>query len=374
MRCSEVDEREFHERYVLGRLTDDERSQYEQHVRHCQTCRAERERVRLMVHGIRQEAHDAMKREIREQVQAARNYVRHRSWSLWARAAAVLLLVLLTPTLYYYVTHSDRASGPSKVPPPPVYEPSQPEVEPPAQEAVAPRRTPADVPPAPVQEQAPARAASAPEPARTRAVPDRVAKKAGPTQDRLMKMKVPPPSQPEAQPAQGVSPLVEGLSVAEEAASGKQGAQAFLEFGEREQPNVLTFLPDLPAYGRRDSVPSEKARRSTGPSAALAKRKAPFRYRAGDRTLTVWLETSPNQGPAPEPSVWPARFEMRVESRTERELVLLWIVPGGFPSVQPNDLILELHDERILYIRPSQGPLYRAHLDTKPIVAVRQPE
>lgn len=361
MRCSEVDEREFHERYVLGRLTDDERSQYEQHVRHCQTCRAERERVRLMVRGVRQEAHDAMKREIREQVQAARNYARHRSWSLWARAAAVLLLVLLTPTLYYYVTRSDRAPGPPEVPPPPVYEPSQPQVEPPAQEAVPPRRTPADVPPAPA-------------PARTRAGPDRVAKKAGPTQDRLMKMKVPPPSQPEAQPAQGVPPLVEGLSVAEEAASGKERPRAFFEFGDRAQPNVLTFLPDLSAYGRRDSVPSEKARRSTGPSGALAKRKAPFRYRAGDRTLTVWLETSPTQGPAPEPSVWPARFEMRVESRTERELVLVWLVPATFPARQPDDFTLELEAERILYVRTSQGPVYRADLEAKPIVAVRQPE
>lgn len=109
MDCHDVQQNEFHEQYILGRLSKAEVAEYEKHLEGCETCRDELAKQRTVIAGIQAAGREEMKQLIREQVQNLREQ-RESSGSKWQmilKIAAVLFIVALIPSaLYYFRTES----------------------------------------------------------------------------------------------------------------------------------------------------------------------------------------------------------------------------------------------------------------------------
>ncbi len=102
MDCNFIEKNEIHEKYLLHKLSDEEKSEYEQHIRDCDRCRKELERQRLIIGGIRKMGHEEMKLEIKRQVEEYRKQTTGANWTLILKTAAVILFLVLTPGMIYY--------------------------------------------------------------------------------------------------------------------------------------------------------------------------------------------------------------------------------------------------------------------------------
>jgi|GEM_PF-5613148 len=96
------------ENYLLGRLSAQEKEDYEAWLEKNPQGKSELEEERLLLNGIRQIGRADMKAEIRRQTEAARAAEVMRSqqsdfnWGMMLRVAAILLIVIAAPSLYYF--------------------------------------------------------------------------------------------------------------------------------------------------------------------------------------------------------------------------------------------------------------------------------
>jgi hypothetical protein len=109
MDCHHIQQNELHEKYLLGRLSKPEKSEYEKHLEGCEACREELAKQRAVIAGIRAAGRVEMKLRIRQQVGELRE--RQQSpgskWQMILKIAAVLFIVALIPSaLYYFRTES----------------------------------------------------------------------------------------------------------------------------------------------------------------------------------------------------------------------------------------------------------------------------
>lgn len=91
---------DIEERYLLNRLSPEEREAYEKHLEDNESARDALENERILIAGIRRAGRHNLKREIREQVRD-RNSI-PQDWSILWKAAAVFLLAVLVPSLVFF--------------------------------------------------------------------------------------------------------------------------------------------------------------------------------------------------------------------------------------------------------------------------------
>ncbi|HGY55638.1 MAG TPA: hypothetical protein ENK44_08060, partial [Caldithrix abyssi] len=106
MDCQYINQNEIYEKYLLGRLGDAEKKEYEAHLQGCETCRKTLETQREMIAAIRLKAKQDMKREIQLQAGKLREQRPKQDWTVWYKAAAVILLFSVVPALLYYYLHT----------------------------------------------------------------------------------------------------------------------------------------------------------------------------------------------------------------------------------------------------------------------------
>lgn len=104
MNCQYIQQNDFHENYLLGRLSKAEESEYEKHIEGCDSCREELAKQRTLIGGIQAVGRQEMKQQIREQVEELREQPRTNGskWQMILKIAAVLFIIALIPSAIYY--------------------------------------------------------------------------------------------------------------------------------------------------------------------------------------------------------------------------------------------------------------------------------
>jgi hypothetical protein len=105
MNCEYILQNEIHEKYLKGLLTDDQKAQYESHLKSCESCRNAFENEKVLFEGIQYTGREAMKLEIERQVEKLREEQTETDWTLIFKVAAVLFFLVIMPgTLYFLNT------------------------------------------------------------------------------------------------------------------------------------------------------------------------------------------------------------------------------------------------------------------------------
>ncbi|MEJ2538051.1 MAG: zf-HC2 domain-containing protein, partial [Calditrichia bacterium] len=102
MDCNFIEKNEIHDKYLLHKLSDEEKQEYEQHIQDCERCRKELEHQLLIIGGIRQMGREEMKLEIRRQAEVYRQQRAGANWTVILKTAAVILFLVLAPGMIYY--------------------------------------------------------------------------------------------------------------------------------------------------------------------------------------------------------------------------------------------------------------------------------
>lgn len=95
-----IRENDIHEKYLLNQLGSEEIADYEDFIKKNPTALQEYEETKKLLSGVRSIGHEAMRREIEEQVREIKNP--QTDWSMLYRAAAVLFLFAILPAVVYY--------------------------------------------------------------------------------------------------------------------------------------------------------------------------------------------------------------------------------------------------------------------------------
>jgi hypothetical protein len=105
MDCEYILQNEIHEKYLKGLLTDDQKAEYESHLKSCESCRKAFENEKVLFEGIQYSGRAAMKLEIERQVEKLREEQSETDWTLIFKVAAVLFFLVIMPgTLYFLNT------------------------------------------------------------------------------------------------------------------------------------------------------------------------------------------------------------------------------------------------------------------------------
>ncbi|MFQ5583488.1 MAG: anti-sigma factor family protein, partial [Calditrichia bacterium] len=95
-----------HAAYLLGRLEESKKKEYEAHLKDCPRCREELEKERELTAALKKAGREEMKAEIRRQVKAQEPVEKGFDWTMVLKAAAVFFFLITIPALYYYSRHS----------------------------------------------------------------------------------------------------------------------------------------------------------------------------------------------------------------------------------------------------------------------------
>jgi hypothetical protein len=107
MNCQIIKDNEYHEKYLLERLSQKELAEYKQHLKECESCRKELENQLLVIGSLREIGKKQMKDEIRWQVEKQKIGADRFNWNMVLKIAAVILFFVITPgMIYYYSTFS----------------------------------------------------------------------------------------------------------------------------------------------------------------------------------------------------------------------------------------------------------------------------
>ena len=116
MNCHEINNGEFHERYLLGKLTKEEAEAYLEHISACENCLQEQLKLKKMISGIRFAGQKAMKTEIKKQIIELKEQSKN-EWKYFVlKAAAVLIVAVFVPGLYYYYELNFNENAPQSKP------------------------------------------------------------------------------------------------------------------------------------------------------------------------------------------------------------------------------------------------------------------
>ena len=102
MDCQYISQNEIMEKYLSGKLSQEEEQQFLAHLENCPDCQVRLEREKFLIGGIRRIGREEMKREIRQQVQAKSSGSAEFNWGMWLKIAAVFLVLVIAPGLIYY--------------------------------------------------------------------------------------------------------------------------------------------------------------------------------------------------------------------------------------------------------------------------------
>lgn len=102
MDCSYIQQNEIHEKYLLNRLAEAEKAEYEKHIEDCTLCQKELEKQRTIIEGIREIGFQEMKNEIHQQVALVKAERKSVDWQMVLKVAAVLFMIAIIPSAIYY--------------------------------------------------------------------------------------------------------------------------------------------------------------------------------------------------------------------------------------------------------------------------------
>lgn len=102
MNCMYNQSPEIYEDYLLNRLSEEEKKEFELHLSSCSQCQKELEFTRIFIAGIREIGKQEMKAEIRRQVEQKPIAPTGFNWGILLRAAAIILFLLVAPGMIYY--------------------------------------------------------------------------------------------------------------------------------------------------------------------------------------------------------------------------------------------------------------------------------
>lgn len=109
MDCKHIQKNEIHEKYLLNRLTEAEKAEYEKHIEECSPCREELNKQSKIIQGIREIGLQEMKYDIRQQVEEVRSEKKSVDWQMILKVAAVLFIIAIIPSaIYYFQTESGK--------------------------------------------------------------------------------------------------------------------------------------------------------------------------------------------------------------------------------------------------------------------------
>jgi len=114
MICDTILQNELHEKYLLDRMTDEEKKEYLGHLSSCINCRNEQERENQFIYGLRGAGVRQMKDEMHRQKVQAKSSARKYDWTLIFKAAAVLFIIVLLPGTIFYSDLFDKAAAPEE--------------------------------------------------------------------------------------------------------------------------------------------------------------------------------------------------------------------------------------------------------------------
>ncbi len=107
MKCQDILQNELHEKYILNQLEDFEKEKYELHLKECKDCQAELKTQRVLISGIREAGLAEMKNEIKRQVEIGELNRPGMTWGGLSKIAAVLFIFVLTPGVIIYLNKSN---------------------------------------------------------------------------------------------------------------------------------------------------------------------------------------------------------------------------------------------------------------------------
>lgn len=101
MDCRYIREYDLGENYLLRRLSEGQRREFEAHVRSCVRCQRELAGQQQLLAALRHAGKQEMKAEIARQVANLQESRPRWNWTAYAKIAVVLFMIILGPTLVY---------------------------------------------------------------------------------------------------------------------------------------------------------------------------------------------------------------------------------------------------------------------------------
>ena len=102
MNCQKIHENDYHEKYILGRLSEQEIAEYREHLKTCDACKKELSRQQILIGGIREIGKQQMKKEIQWQVDQQSAKQETFNWGMVLKVAAAILFFVIAPGMIYY--------------------------------------------------------------------------------------------------------------------------------------------------------------------------------------------------------------------------------------------------------------------------------
>ncbi len=112
MDCRFILQNDIHEKFLLEKLSENDKRAYLYHLESCASCREEQERQRILIAGIRVASKQEMKAEIRRQVEDRSTTRSKFDRTILYKAAAVLFFFVITPGLIVYYWQSATMQSP----------------------------------------------------------------------------------------------------------------------------------------------------------------------------------------------------------------------------------------------------------------------
>lgn len=113
MNCNYILENDICEKYLLGNLSVEGKSKFENHLAGCAACRQELEKQKFLISGVRCVGKQEMKSEIRRQVEEIKAQKQPPDWQMILKVAAVVFIMALIPSvIYYFQTDSGKPLSP----------------------------------------------------------------------------------------------------------------------------------------------------------------------------------------------------------------------------------------------------------------------
>jgi hypothetical protein len=117
MSCPYRKDSEIIEKYLLNQLPEEEKSEFENHLKSCNICQEQIQRDRIIVESIQKIGKEELKADLQQQLRESDKVNAGFNWGMILRAAAVLLFFVLTPgIIYYYQEIMPRQATPSDKP------------------------------------------------------------------------------------------------------------------------------------------------------------------------------------------------------------------------------------------------------------------
>jgi len=102
MDCKFIKQNDIHERYLLDRLSDNEKAEYLSHLKSCKACKNTLDSEKEILNSVRHFGKSEMKSEIAKQVAEIKSREKNISWDMILKVAAIFFFLVITPGLVYY--------------------------------------------------------------------------------------------------------------------------------------------------------------------------------------------------------------------------------------------------------------------------------